>query len=85
MRARKVDLTQRVIVDALRGVGAHVWIIGEPCDLLIWWRGDWILMECKTGKRKRKDQPKQEAFLYEFSVPVVRSPENALRAIGALR
>ena len=82
MRRHRSDLSQAAIVEALRAAGAFVWHIGEPVDLLVWAQGRWTPMECKTGKRKRKDQPGQDAFLKAFSVPVVRTPEEALTAMG---
>lgn len=81
-RAARTDHSQKAIVAALRAAGAFVWVIGRPVDLLVFYRS-WRLLECKTGNRKRRDQPEQEAFCKTFEVPVVRTPEEALQAIGA--
>ncbi len=90
-RARK-DATQTAIVDALRSRGCLVFIIGYPCDLLVCVPDpfdsshpggrNWKLLECKPEKRKRKDQPKQDEFLAQTGTPRVRSPEEALKAVG---
>jgi hypothetical protein len=45
----------------------------------------WYVLECKTGKRKRNDQPDQQALIELLEVPVVRTPEQALAAVGAIR
>lgn len=85
--AAKVDLTQRAIVEALRGAGVFVWIIGRPVDLLTYFRGSWELLECGSSpaKLKRKDQEEQQAFCKAFDVPVVLTPEAALKAVGATK
>lgn len=82
--ARRVDSSQAAIVSALRQAGAFVWIIGQPVDLLVFYRG-WHLLEAKPEghKRPRKDQEDQAVFCEMFSVPVVRTPAEALVVIGA--
>ena len=50
MRALRVDENQKAIVKALEQVGAFVWIIGRPVDLLVGFRGMTILMEVKNPK-----------------------------------
>ncbi len=66
--ARKVDSSQGEIVDALRKAGAEVWIIGQPVDLLTYYRGRWLPMEAKppTHKRGRADQAAQEAAVVDM-------------------
>lgn len=95
--AKRVDTTQSAIVAALRGAGAKVYIIAKPCDLLVKYFSRayghhlWTPMECKTehgtkAPKVRVDKRKKEqiAFLEESGTPVVTSPEQALRLIGAL-
>jgi hypothetical protein len=77
----RVDNTQEEIVTALRQAGARVWVIGQPCDLLIRHRGRWLLLECKSTKRRDKRQKLQAEFLMQNDVPVVTSPEEALAAV----
>jgi hypothetical protein len=52
-RAPKLDRTQPEIVAALRSVGASVQSLaavgGGVPDLLVGWRGDMWLIECKDG------------------------------------
>lgn len=89
--AKKTDQSQAPIVEALREVGFHVWVIGWPCDLLIW-RIDkgFRVLECKTpynkdgSQKKRKDQQKQIEFLQLTGCPIALDPEQALRALGVV-
>jgi hypothetical protein len=88
-RAAKRDTSEQGIVEALMAVGARVWRLSQPLDLLVGFQGRFYLLECKTGTRKRKDQPDQDATLAECrfrNLPayVVRTPEDALQAIGAM-
>jgi hypothetical protein len=80
-RAAKIDTTQREIVNALRKIGAQVWIIKQPCDLLTYYRGRWMPLECKSIKRLRNDQKQQNDFLADTQTPIVRSPEDAIEAV----
>ena len=87
--AVRKDGSQSEIVHALRGAGVKVWVLHEPCDLLTFFRGRWLPLECKTptptGKRrKRMDQAEQDAFLAETGCPVVLGVDDALRAVGVI-
>ena len=87
-RAAKRDTAEAGIVSALEAAGCRVWRLSQPLDLLCGYRGRFVVLECKTGTRKRKDQPKQDATIAEcqrngLPVYVVRTPEDALQAIGA--
>ena len=86
--AKKRDLSEPAIVAALEAAGAIVFRIDRPVDLLVGWGQRWVLIECKTGKRRAS--PEQTATLgrcYAHALPIylVRSPEDALQAIGASR
>lgn len=89
-RAAKRDESEAPIVDALTAAGAKVWRLSLPLDLLVGYHGRFVLLECKTGKRKRKDQPAQDETLADcqrkgLPVYVVRTAEEALQAVGAIR
>lgn len=64
--AAKVDANQAEIVAALKAAGATVEVIGQPVDLLVGYRGEWILMEVKAShaeeRRKTATRKRQEAF-----------------------
>lgn len=90
-RASKTDDNQEAIVNALRAFGASVEIIKQPLDLLVGWHGQTWVMEVKDGTKppsERKLTPIQEKFFRTWKGGprvVVECPEDALRAIGALR
>lgn len=83
--AAKADSNQGTIVKALRKAGVQVWIIRRPVDLAYFWAGLYGLLEVKppdwNGKYSGKDQ---EEACTKFGVPVVKTPEEALRAVGLL-
>lgn len=88
------DRNQDKIVGALRKVGASVAITsglgrGFP-DLVVGYRTRNILIEVKDGTAppsKRRLTPDQQEWhdAWRGQVCVVESPEEALRAIGAVR
>lgn len=56
-RAARIDDNQPDIIRALRMIGAQVEIIGKPVDLLVHYRGETFLIECKAlDGRLTKDQ-----------------------------
>jgi len=93
-RAAKVDRNQGQIVEALRKAGASVEPIfrlgrGIP-DLLVGYRKVNTLIEVKDGEAppsKRRLTPDEQDWhdAWRGQVCVVESPEEALRAIGAVK
>lgn len=89
-RAKKRDTAEPHIIQALERVGAEVWPLDTPVDLLVRFRQQWHLLEVKTpyGKkqeaRQDKRQEEQIAFLTKTGTPIVTTPMEALRAIGAI-
>lgn len=57
--AKKRDAVEPEIVRALRAVGAHVWQLDRPFDLLVGLRGRFTVLECKSSTRVRNDQQHQ--------------------------
>jgi hypothetical protein len=88
--AKKRDTAEPGIIDALEGVGALVFQLDTPADLLVKFRELWHVMEVKTGRGKNltvikdKRQKQQQDFLLLTKTPIVRTPDEALRAIGAM-
>lgn len=80
--AKKRDSNERPIIEALESAGAEVWVLDRPVDLLIRFRRQWHLMEVKTEKGRLTDE--QEKFVTSTGCPVVRTPMDALKAIGAV-
>jgi len=86
--AKKRDLVEPGIVKALRAVGAKNWPLDRPFDQLVGYRGRFVVLEIKSGKRDRKDQQHQTDELLaaqSMGLPVYRvtTPTEALIAIGA--
>lgn len=85
---KRVDTNQREIVAALRQVGASVimlYEVGHGCpDLLVGFRGQTYVLEIKTAKGRLTTD--EWAWWQEWrgSGTVVRTVDEALRAIGAL-
>jgi hypothetical protein len=86
----KRDLAQPEIIAAIEAAGFQVWRIGLPVDLLVWRADKGVrLLEVKTptksGKRRaRSDQQAQDVFIALTGTPVVKTSEEALRALGAI-
>ena len=89
--AHKVDANQSDVVAALRRVGAIVEVTssaggGFP-DLVVGFRGDIYLIEVKDGKNVLTSE--QVTFFMKWKgfgrVGVVRSPDEALKFIGAIK
>ena len=82
-RAERVDENQKEIVQALRDVGAYVWIIGLPVDLLVGYKQHTFLVEVKTTSKKRLTKLQEDFFLkwYGGTLCRVDSPEAALEMI----
>ena len=89
-RAARVDATQPEIVKALRAIGATVWVIGLPVDLLVGYRGRTTLIEVKTIEGKRLPKASgytrlQKDFLLDWlggPVATVTDAEGAIRAVS---
>lgn len=87
--AKRRDTAEPAIVQALEAVGALVWRLDLPCDLLVQFRGRWQPLEVKTprGKAGRTAQDRrqqaQRDFLYLTGTPVVKTAQEALQAVGA--
>ena len=94
--ARHVDANQTAIVEALRKVGAvvvHLHTVGGGVpDLLVGWRGSWLLAEVKDGSKppsRRALNPAQLAWhsaaqAAGLPVLVVTSPAHAVETLHAL-
>jgi hypothetical protein len=89
--AKKRDSAEPPIVVALENAGWLVEKLDRPCDLLCWKDGKGFrALEVKTGRGKKltvvrdKRQKAQIDFLLLTKTPIVRTPEEALRALGEL-
>ena len=77
-QVRRRDSNEPDIRKALAAVGARSWQVSCPGgpDLVVAFRGNYYAAEVKT--KLGKETPLQGAF------PIWRSPDEALKAIGAL-
>lgn len=83
MKRHRPDTNQKKIVAALRDIGAVVFLIGKPFDLLVGFRGQLFLLEVKNPEGRDKLGLSQEADILALSlvgveVRVVRSVDEAI-------
>jgi hypothetical protein len=82
------DANEGVIAAALRSAGARTWELDQPFDLLTLYGGVFRLLEVKRpGEKPSERQQELLGTLQALGAPVyvVRTPEDALQAIGAIR
>ena len=60
-RAAKRDMSEPEIVTALQQAGATVVRMDTPCDLLVGFKGQNLLAECKTERKRGGSDRKTEA------------------------
>ena len=81
-RAARTDANQAEIIKSLRQIGARVYYIKEPVDLLVGFRGHTVVLEVKMdGGRLTKQQVE---FIAEWNggpVHVVRDAQEAVNLV----
>ena len=89
--ATKRDAVEPAIIQALETVGAEVWPLDYPVDLLVRFRRTWHLLEIKSRRLKKtgrvaldRRQTAQQNFIRSTNTPIVTTPLEALQAIGAV-
>lgn len=92
--ATRRDNAEKPIIEALEQVGFEVWTMDSPCDLICrrssWAPGLFQALEVKTGRGKKltvvkdKRQETQQNFIASTGTPIVRTPLEALKAVGAI-
>ena len=80
--AKRRDPNEPDIVRALRDVGATVKRL-DDIDLLVGWRGRNFLLEVKDRKGALKPSQEEMVRTWRGQYEIVRSADEALRAIGA--
>jgi hypothetical protein len=79
------DANAAVLIRALRDAGVLCWPIGRPSDLLCRYADRLYLLDVDGVSRNRKrDQTQLDNFAL-WDVVLVKTPEQALRAIGAIK
>ena len=80
--AKKVDLNQSEIVDALRKIGCVVIIIGKPVDLLVGYRAHNFLVEIKRpGEKPRTKDQIDFLKTWKGQVRICETAEEAIRLV----
>ena len=82
-KSHATDLNQPEIILALEKIGCKCFEIEQPVDLLIEFRGLWVLIEVKNKKGKNKLTPDQDRFFEKVKAPafIVRDIEEAVAAV----
>src|SRR5688572_3190565 len=84
-RNAKRDQNEKAIVDDLEKVGAVVWRLSQPCDLLVRFAFVYYLLDVSNpAYPNRKRDPQQVETFKRWGVIVVTCSDEALRAIGAM-
>jgi hypothetical protein len=84
-RDAKRDSNEAQIVRDLQRVGAMVWRLSRPCDLLVRFAFRLYLLDVSNPlyPNRKREQEQLRAF-EEWGVVVVTTSDEALRAIGAM-
>lgn len=83
--ARKVDDNQAEIVAALERIGVSVWVIGQPVDLMVGYRGRTGALEVKRcATTSKRDLTPQQVEFFDTDRGfhrIVCSVDDAIRAV----
>lgn len=66
----KRDEVEQEVVRTLKQMGALVYKLTAPADLLIDWRGKWMLVECKSSQNSQFTAV-QEDLVDKANAPVI--------------
>jgi hypothetical protein len=84
-RDAKRDANEKTIVGVLELVGAEVFRLAQPCDLLVRFAFRLYLLDVSNpAYPNRKRDPKQVELFKRWGVVEVTCSDEALRAIGAM-
>jgi hypothetical protein len=80
--AKKVDLNQQEIVNALRKIGCSVVVIGTPVDLLVGFRAKTFLFEVKRpGEKPRTKAQREFLKTWKGQVRICETAEEAIEVV----
>jgi hypothetical protein len=82
MRARRTDSTQTAIVSALRRAGALVLVLNAEIDILVQWRGNLTLIDCKAAKGGKPTDTQRAMIQLGWQIHFCRTPLEAYEAVG---
>lgn len=78
--AARTDDIQPEVIKALRSIGASVYYLKLPLDLLVCFKGRTLLVECKDEDGRITKQQAQFLEMWPGEVHIVRSPKEAIEA-----
>ena len=81
--AQRKDANQSEIVDALEQIGCDVWVLNQPCDLLVGFRGWNLCVEVKVDRRPSRITPAQKKWngSWRGQRVTVTTPLEAVQAV----
>lgn len=79
--AKRRDANEPEIVNALEKLGADVFRLDAPADLLVGLRGQWYLMEVKMPKGRLTVKQKRVHATTRTQIPIVQNIEEALQVV----
>lgn len=79
----KRDATEPAILKALANVGAD-YLVLKTFDVLVLYRGELKMLDCKSH-RGRLTESQKDLVKRGWPLRFAKTPEEALRAIGAIR
>ena len=79
--AARTDATQAEVVKALRAIGASVYYVKLPLDLLVAHRGRTMLVECKEFGGKLTKAQQEFIATWTGEVHVIQGPLEAVAAV----
>ena len=84
--AAKRDSNEKEIIQALTGIGAAVQKLSIPghADLVVGFRGNTYLIECKTKRGKLTPTQIEMRAIWGDYIEIARDVETALRIVGAI-
>ena len=83
MKFDKRDLTEAAITAALTKAGCDIeYVYRQPYDIIVGRAGNTYLLEIKSGKAALRPSQKVFKMTWRGNYSVVRTVEEALRAVG---
>ena len=80
-RANKRDANEATIVKALESIGAYVYRLDKPLDLLVGYRGKNWLLEVKGEGGRLTGAQREFLAAWPGQAAVIREPEEAIRIV----
>ena len=79
---KRTDANERDIIRAMEKIGAKIYRVAKPLDLLVTFRQRTLLMEVKTEDGKLTKVQEDFLAIWPGEVHIVRSIDEAITALG---